>query len=171
MMPALLIRMSMRPNSSSTVWTTFAGVSLSAMSPPTATALDPRSETLRHVAAASSSLRAWQATFAPASASATAIARPMPAAEPVTSATLPSSLKLSRIIKYELFLRGFEPRAFLSVFGLDVDDSELAVDTLAVRGHHPEKIDRAAGSRHIRVVTLRHQDDVAFAYNLDQLGF
>src|SRR5258708_12712023 len=60
-------------------------------------------------------------------------------------------------------------RALGGVFGLDVDDAELAILTLAMRRHHPEEIDRAAGRGHVRMIALRHQDEVAFVYDRGKL--
>src|ERR1700757_211322 len=86
----------------------------------------------------------WQTKSAPACARATAIAAPNPAEAPVTSAVLPSSLKLSRINR--LLSARFQSRSRLAEFGLYVDHAELTILFLAVRGHGPEESDAMSGS-------------------------
>jgi len=71
--PALLIRMSMRPSFSKVSSTTFAGESGSAMSPTTSTPFPPDASIARSVSAEFPAVLQCDATAAPASARASAI--------------------------------------------------------------------------------------------------
>ncbi len=90
--PALLKAQSIRPNAE-TVRATIAATSVSRVtSPPIAMAWWLEALISATVAAALSSLRSATATRAPSRAIATAVARPMPEAPPVTSAIFPSRI-------------------------------------------------------------------------------
>jgi hypothetical protein len=54
---------------------------------------------------------------------------------------------------------------------MDIDNPELAVQVFAVGGHHPQKVDRAAWRRNIRVIPLRHEYDIAFPHDRGKLWF
>lgn len=90
-MPALFTRTSMGPSASSTARTVAAISSLPVTSRRQARAALPAWRMRAAVASAWSTVRAAQATAAPASPSATAIARPIPRLAPVTSVTRPAS--------------------------------------------------------------------------------
>ena len=54
-----------------------------------------------------------------------------------------------------------EARSEHREIGMDVDDAVLAIRVFDVRGHHPHEVDRAARRGDVRVISLRHQHDVA----------
>ena len=110
--------------------------------------------------------RSWHTTSAPASASARAMPWPSPVDEPVTSAIRPSSLKASRML---ICVRP-PARSWPREVGVHVHHPEQAVLHLAVRRHHPQEADRVPRDRHVRVVALRHQHDVAVAHEFHALG-
>src|SRR6476660_2199078 len=93
--PALLTRMSTRPNSSIASATRFVHESGSATSVATVRARRPTAFTSFAVSSSRSARRAPRATSAPASARPWANATPSPLEAPVTTATLPSSRKRS----------------------------------------------------------------------------
>ena len=95
--PALLSRMSMRPNSSTTRATRCSSCSVTVTSVATAIARLPIVRTSAAIASMSAWVRAAHATSAPASANARAQPAPMPLPAPVTIATRPSSRNWSRI--------------------------------------------------------------------------
>src|SRR5918992_4926417 len=88
---ALLIRMSTPPSSPTTAAITCGTWSGSPRSAGATFATRPRARTSSAVSSSSSCERASNETFAPAWASATAVARPMPLPAPVTSACAPSN--------------------------------------------------------------------------------
>src|SRR5258706_16380272 len=96
-----------------------------------------------------------------------AMAAPMPLAAPVTSATAPSkrngSVFMSLEAGFEARLRGAEGR-------LDVHDAELAIFAFALRRHHPDEVDRVAGTRNVRVVALGNDDGIAVRDHADEFG-
>ena len=94
-MPALLTRMSTRPNSSIASATRFVHESGSDTSVATVRARLPACSTSFAVSASRSTRRAPSARSAPASASPWANATPSPLEAPVTMATLPSSRNMS----------------------------------------------------------------------------
>ena len=92
LMPALLNAQSSRPKAA-TVRATIAATSASRLtSPPMAIAWPPAALISPTVPAALSSVRSATATRAPSRLMATAVARPIPDAPPVTSAVLPSRM-------------------------------------------------------------------------------
>lgn len=100
LIPALLTRMSMRPNSLTTVWIIVSICSASVTSTAIPIARCPVfSASVVALFIALSSWRLVTTTFAPASARALAIANPNPRLPPVINATRPSSLNTSRDIK------------------------------------------------------------------------
>src|SRR5262245_34208566 len=129
MRPALLMRMSMRPNSFSVASTREAAAFLSARSPAIARAFRPAFRIASLVASAGRVLP-WQATSAPAAPRAKAMAAPMPLAAPVTSATAPSRRKGS---DFMLLPAGFEARLHDAERRLDIDDAELTIFPFALR--------------------------------------
>src|SRR4051794_5354105 len=98
-MPALLTRMSTRPNSAMVASTSAVQSSGSETSVRTVIARRPASSTRLLACASRSSRRAASATSAPASARARAKSTPSPEDAPVTIATRPSSRKRSRIVR------------------------------------------------------------------------
>jgi hypothetical protein len=98
-MPALLTRMSTRPNSATVASTSAWQSSGLATSVRTAMARRPARSTACCVSASRSTRRAPSATSAPASASARAKTAPSPEDAPVTIATRPSSRNMSRIVR------------------------------------------------------------------------
>jgi len=92
--PALLTRISSRPNRSTTASTVFCTLSPLFTSHDQASASPPAALIASTVDASFSAFRATQATFAPAAPSRSAIARPMPCEAPVTSATCPERFTL-----------------------------------------------------------------------------
>ncbi len=94
--PALLTRISSWPKCSIVFSINRRGVSLSPRSPVKEKAFRPALVTAAQLASGACVLP-WQATFAPASASAIAMAAPNPVDAPVTKAALPSSLNVSRM--------------------------------------------------------------------------
>src|SRR5713101_8843023 len=91
---ALFTKMSSRPNFSSTCLNPALTCSASATSIFTANASPPAAKISFTNDASFSSFRAATATFAPASASARAVSRPIPCEAPVTSATLSFKLNI-----------------------------------------------------------------------------
>lgn len=85
--PALLTRMSSRPNSSTVAATAGSIWSVRATSICSRSARRPRAATCSAIPPSAFASRKPRATWAPASASANAIARPRPRAAPVTRAT------------------------------------------------------------------------------------
>src|SRR4029077_3189425 len=85
---ALFTRMSSRPNFASASWNPVFTCAASATSIGTTSALPPAASISATSNEIFSVLRAAAATFAPASASARAVARPIPCDAPVTKATL-----------------------------------------------------------------------------------
>src|SRR5687767_15832104 len=71
---------------------------------------------------------------------------------------------------FALLLGCLKTRASRVVFRLNVDHTEFPVLAFFVCSHHPEEIYRTARSGNIRVIALRHEDNVAFADDLDQFG-
>src|SRR6187402_1890082 len=95
MVPALLTRISIWPKVSRVWVMRCRGPSVEERSAEKAADLEPVAEIAAAVSVAGRRLP-WQATDAPACASAVAMAAPRPEAEPVTRATLPSRRKVSR---------------------------------------------------------------------------
>src|SRR6185436_1319929 len=89
LMPALLMRMSIRPSSPTTRLTMAATAALSVTSAATAIALAPLCSSSATAAADLASLRPTTAIAAPACARPRAMPSPMPPLPPVTMATLP----------------------------------------------------------------------------------
>src|SRR6185295_9665789 len=165
MSPALLTKMSILPNAWSVASTIVAAERLSTRSPWTWMALRPCRRMASQVPAAGRVLP-WQATSAPESANARAMAAPMPVAAPVTRATLPSTRNRSLIS----LAAGFEPRLHGAERGLDVDHAELPVDPFALGGHHPHEVDRVTRTRDVRVVAAGHDHHVAIGHHTHELG-
>jgi hypothetical protein len=92
---ALLTRTSMPPNVATVRSMSSAQLRRSVTSTATPSARPPAPEILAATSSASSRLRAQVTTAAPAAASPSAIARPSPRPEPVTTATLPERAKAS----------------------------------------------------------------------------
>ncbi len=92
MTPALLTQASIRPHRSSAARATPSTCSLTVTSQGTTSASAPRSSTSRAVASRSSTRRAASTRRAPLSASASAIAFPLPLEAPVTTTTRPRTL-------------------------------------------------------------------------------
>src|SRR3954447_26787325 len=86
--------MSILPNESIAVWMSLSGASPLVRSPPK-TAVSPLISPA--VCSATSLSRSLMSTFAPCSLSSSAVARPMPRAEPVTIATLSSRTPMCQI--------------------------------------------------------------------------
>ena len=95
--PALLTRMSSRPNSWTARATSASQAAASVTSVGTTSARRPTAATAAATSRRSDSVRAASTTSAPASARPTAIPRPMPSPAPVTMATFPVTVKRSRI--------------------------------------------------------------------------
>src|SRR5262245_19332271 len=99
-------------------------------------------------------------TSAPASASARDIAAPRPREAPVTRATRSFRLKRSAIATSAgaaLFETGTPGREIR----VNVHDAELTILQFTARRHHPEEVDRMAGRGDVRMVALRHEDDIS----------
>src|SRR6516165_6640633 len=96
-MPALLTRISTRPNRSIVVAMPAATAASSLTSMATPTAVPPARLISVAVASADGNRRSAIATFAPSVAKRLAISLPMPLAAPVMMATLPSSCPMERI--------------------------------------------------------------------------
>src|ERR1039457_2411177 len=96
MIPALLTRISTRPNFLRTSAKSASGAAVSERSAANAAALPPAASMISTVLVGA--LRSWVAMVAPASARAMAMAWPIPPAEPVTSAILLSRRKVSRML-------------------------------------------------------------------------
>ena len=89
--PALLIQMSMGPHSSQAVATSLRHSSSWTRLPRSTSAVPPRSAMASATSSAAWERRPCTITAAPAAASSSAMARPMPAVEPVTMALRPVS--------------------------------------------------------------------------------
>ena len=57
------------------------------------------------------------------------------------------------------------------IFRLNIHYSVKPILSFANSCHHPKKVYLSTGCGNVRVIALRHQHAVAFANNLDQLGF
>src|SRR5215472_10723125 len=152
--PALLTRMSIRPNVSTTRATI---LSMVARSPTSALTARP-SFTAAAVDSAAAGSMSTTATRAPASAIASEIARPMPLPAPVTMATLSASVMDRAISRARLVLVDQHPPQDLSGGGLrDLLDQLEVADALVRRDAlgHPRH-DRLGRRRSRRVVALEH---------------
>ena len=94
---AFWTRISSRPHSPTVASTMFRMSSCFEMSVWTARALPPASVIRSTFVPAASSLKSAMSTLAPSSASLRAVAPPMPSAPPVTMATWPSNLPISKL--------------------------------------------------------------------------
>src|SRR5205085_9053223 len=94
-------------------------------------------------------------------------AKPLPASLPRAS----SSVAVLDLLGPLLFVTdSFQTRTAGCVLGLHVHDSVKPVLSLSHGRHHPEEVDLSAGRGNVGVITLRHQDAIALAHHLDQLG-
>src|SRR3954447_26472274 len=93
--------MSIWPNSSTAVWISWSGTPSFVRSPPK-TAVSP--EISEAACSATSASRSLISTRAPCSASSSAVARPIPRADPVTIAAFPSSTPIQ--VSFELLSAG-----------------------------------------------------------------
>src|ERR687889_2566543 len=110
MIPALLTRMSILPNSSTALSTRSWACSSSVTSHLTATAFPPSWVTLSTSSSRRSLRRAPATTAAPSATSARTVASPMPLEAPVTTATLP--FNLSPMCITSLQVRVLQPHSY-----------------------------------------------------------
>src|SRR5205085_12193964 len=75
---------------------------------------------------------------------------------------------LVSFVSSRLLAARFQTATALIEAGLHGDDAELPVFNFAVRGHHPDEVDRVAGHRHVRVKTFRHDHRIAVAHDADE---
>src|SRR4051812_38621894 len=127
--------MSILPQASTAVWTSFSDVP-SLVRSPAKTVVSPWISPA--ACSATSPSRSLMSTFAPCSESSSAVARPMPRAEPVTIATLSSSTPIRRLLVLvskeggEAYVAGLARDDRVGV-QLE-DDVERAADVDAPRG-------------------------------------
>src|SRR4051794_578541 len=121
---ASLTQMSMGPSSRSTRSAAASTAAASVTSTETTRARPPAASTSRAAAASPSSPRASRATRAPSRPKATAVARPTPAAAPVTTMTLSRRLAMGPLEPQD----GADAAESGQVLGLDPDDLRALPD-------------------------------------------
>src|ERR671921_128861 len=115
MIPALLTRMSILPNSSTALSTRSWACSSSVTSHLTAIAFPPSWDTLSTSSSRRSLRRAPATTAAPSPTSSRTVASPMPLEAPVTTATLP--FNLSPMCITSLLVRELQPHSYTWILG------------------------------------------------------